>query len=49
MAFSKILNTLTARRDRFRELLASHNVEVAADASLLQCLDALAEYLGGLP
>lgn len=49
MAISDILTTLTARRDRFRELLAVKSVEVAADASLLQCLDALAEYFGVLP
>lgn len=46
MAISDVLTTLTARRDRFRELLAVKSVEVAADASLLQCLDALAAYFG---
>ena len=46
MAINNVLTTLTARRDRFRELLAVKSVEVAADASLLQCLDALAAYFG---
>ena len=46
MAINDVLTTLTARRDRFRELLAVKSVEVAADASLLQCLDALAAYFG---
>lgn len=46
MALADVLTSLTARRDRFRELLAVKNVEVAADASLLQCLDALAAYFG---
>ena len=46
MAINDVLTTLTARRDRFRELLAVKSVEVAEDASILQCLEALATYFG---
>ena len=41
MSLSSILTDLTAARDRFITLLASHEVSVSANATLHQCLDAL--------
>ena len=45
MALSDILTKITARRDRLISILTARGVEIASDATVKQCLDALALFL----
>lgn len=45
MALSDILTKITARRDRLISILTARGVEIASDATVKQCLDALASFL----